>query len=252
MLAFLLFVCYKWVGFDGEFLCQTVLTTTGVKSMVKTTKLVGALLAAALLSTAAYASPLLGTINHDYGSAGTSQVAPTQVGSAGTLNANSVTVSSNKNASRFYDQFDFSAEGITGTIDTIKLTMGFTGARDQSFIPFLGSFERWEPRPASSTSNGSFDSQDYLAANGTQTWSFDSTLDVFDDIVAANSFYLWMSREGGWGVNTVNLDFARVDVYGTKPPVVTDVPEPGSLALMGLGMIGLAGFTRRRKDQEVL
>lgn len=190
----------------------------------------------ALVGVAQAATVSLGTIIHDYGS-GAGQMAPASqgAGSCDVLNTNSVTVRSASGCQRFYDSFDFSTFGYD-SIDRFELTLDFTGARNETF-----GFERWAPRPASSASGGSSQTATFLNASGPQSWVFDDSLDVWDDIVSSGSFYLWMSRELVAGVNSVNLNYARLEVFGTErtePPEGT-VSSPGSLALASLG-IGLA------------
>lgn len=200
--------------------------------------------AAALLSLSSAQAALIGTIDHDYGSSGM-QVGTASLGggSCDTLNANSVTVRSNTTGcQRFFDQFDFSA--FDGVVDSFTLTMDFEGSQNGNF-----GLERWSPRPASSTSNGSAQGQTYLNGVGPQSWTFDSTLDVFNDIVAGGSFYLWMSRDLLYGVQSVNLDYARLEVYGTPNTPPNGVPEPGSLALVAAGFLMIPVAQRYRRKQ---
>lgn len=223
---------------------------------MKSLKSLGILSAALLVASAAQATPvLLDTIIHDYGNVG-SQVAPTGLGGSDVVNANSVTVrSSALSGGRFSDQFGLGS--VVGIIDSFKLTMNFTGAQNEA--PLFGFFgpptERWAPKPASSGSNGSLDSIAFLDPVGPQSWVFDNTLDVFNDILASGSFYLWMAREIPGGVRSVDLDYARLEVYGT-PEAVNSVPNPGSLPLVAaafgaLFLSGsLKGAVRRAKDNH--
>jgi hypothetical protein len=195
---------------------------------MKKAKILGGILLALVVSVAQAAPVLLSTIEHDYGT-DVDQVAPSSMGggSCDVMGTDSVTVRSASNCQRFYDEFDFSSVSYD-SIDSFVLTLGFSGARNETF-----GFERWAPRPASSTSSGSSQVAAYLAASGVQSWTFDSSLDVFDDIVSGGSFFLWMSRELVFGTNS--LDFAQIEIYGT--PETQAVPEPATLAL---AMFGLA------------
>ncbi|HNT38170.1 MAG TPA: PEP-CTERM sorting domain-containing protein [Rubrivivax sp.] len=189
---------------------------------------------------------LLGTIFHDYGS-GAGLVAPTSLGGGNpcdVLNSNSVTVRSDTSGcGRFYDVFDFSSFSYD-SIDHFVLTLDFSGARNEVCL-FGSCYERWAPRPASSTSNGSSQVATYLNASGTQSWMFDNSLDVFNSIVTAESFYLWMSREVGMGVQSLTLNSAKLEVFGAEPQ--NTVPAPATLALVALGLIGVGGLQRRRQ-----
>jgi hypothetical protein len=222
-------------------------------------KYLGIISAAVLVSTAHAAPTLLGSVIKDYGTAGLFQTAPASqgAGSCDVMNANSVTVRSAPNCQRFYDVFDFGSFN-AASIDNFVLTLDFARARNETYvnIPFVftGFAERWAPRPASSASVGSGQVQTYLNASGPQTWTFDSSLDVFAPIVTGEKFFLWMSRELLFGVNSVDLDGARLDVYGTAK--VNDVPLPGTLPLLGLALAGLMavrlGKGKKKPDQLTL
>jgi len=97
-----------------------------------------------------------------------------------------------------------------------------------------------------------------------RTWSFDSEYGV----VFAESGYLW-AGEIDTGSQMYNLDLAFLsdgifgvtvaslggDFYLGKSELTIDynpapVPEPGTMLLMGLGLAGLAGYSRKRNQKR--
>jgi hypothetical protein len=68
---------------------------------------------------------------------------------------------------------------------------------------------------------------------------------LFDNLTSLNWAVIDLVEMGFNENNSVNI--GKISHLGTAPPS-TSVPEPGVLALMGLGLLGF-GLTRRRKAQ---
>jgi len=201
-----------------------------------------AFVAAGLLAGAAQAAPtLLGTFDRNYGNID-GQINPMSqgAGSCDVMGANAVTVRSAENCQRFHDAFNFgSIMGGVSAITSFVLTIDFSGARGET--AWWGGQEAWTVRPAASPVVGSAQTGTFalMGASGPQSWTFDSTLDVFNQIVATNSFTYWMARQGGGGVMSFDLNSARLEVFGTMQQGGGTVSSPGTLALAGLAIFGL-------------
>ncbi len=88
-------------------------------------------------------------------------------------------------------------------------------------------------------------------------WDFDP-IDLYsiwaEDVIFSTTIGLgiatWRSDGSIYKINFPD-GYASWDLTKVDPPAVSSVPEPGSLALLSIGMIGIGAGTIRRKQQKV-
>ncbi len=179
-------------------------------------------------------------IAFDVADAPHSAVSVTKTAGSGTVSADLVTNLDNMIFSLDtgdYRTFDF----FTLTVDADFLSVGT--AEVEATLAFDNP-----SIAASGEGGGYYWSICGFISGGGLTWD-DSTLpDTF--LVGSSTIQVDFEDWSGWGFgNTATIE-ATVRNLGDSPSASAPVPEPATMMLFGTGMVGLAGFSRRKKSKK--
>lgn len=208
-----------------------ILNIKGEYEMKKLTVLLVTLAVVAMTSFA-WAVPLA-TYTHNYGS-GVGQFDP----EGNDVLSNGFVTVSDQSSVRFSDSFNFNSVSYS-SINHFDLTLTFSNTNGAFLNP-----ELWFARPGGTPDQyTSFKLNN--AGNGTYTQSFvvDYRLvPEFNQMVNSKNFFFWFA-EDTWFADNFRLYSASLDIDGTP------VPEPGTIMLLGAGLLGLAVFGKRRMNK---
>ncbi len=121
----------------------------------------------------------------------------------------------------------FSSSGWTGSVYTIGTEWGTA----------------WEGRNLITYTANSVD--DYLRLGSTATFGF--TADIMGNNGATGpSYQMWVGAAGNDIVSDDGADYFQRAIEANAAPV----PEPSTILLMGIGLLGLVGYSRKRSKKS--
>jgi len=134
--------------------------------------------------------------------------------------------------------YGFIAELIgTGSLSPLQLTLtdsthvAYDRLKSGRTVTFLAPY-------FSDSTTGSVGSADLYAYEGTGTFNLD---------LAANPFVSWTSGDFSYTYPDISYSGGATVRYTYNPEGGPPVPEPGTVVLLGVGLIGLAGLGRKKR-----
>ncbi|MGI6655727.1 MAG: hypothetical protein ACOX5Z_02655 [Desulfobulbus sp.] len=142
--------------------------------------------------------------------------------------------------------------------------LSYTNTPPSGWYEFLGPLDEKEPGELVNLTAGYWFGNPWVAAAGSSTKIGTLTFEIFDTAIADGEKDLWFGQTIRGGVSIDDdfnpdtiatvfhfRDYPEMARYGEgldvgAPPA--PVPVPGTLGLVAVGLVGLAGITRRRDD----
>jgi hypothetical protein len=136
----------------------------------------------------------------------------------------------------------------SGTLTAVDLGSGAFGVEDGTLTMTTGPTGTYQLY----TANSYTPTSDFLSPSGAFQYdnmfypTFNPELDIWGLLFTGNGMEINI-----WGNSSYTFDTYAAGSYGTMDNfsefVTAEVPEPATLSLVGLGLIGIAGAVRRRK-----
>jgi hypothetical protein len=151
--------------------------------------------------------------------------------------------------------------------DVKKLVTEYNILKDPDLPTPLTLFGKWEYNDKTLTGKWETDNPGFSISvddtNSSGTWSFDGSWDttnaLYYSLKAGNEFalyYVGVLTTGnstiGWEVDWTQgkssnfTELSHISFWTAKADSTNPVPEPGTLALVGLGLATIAGYRRKR------
>lgn len=138
-------------------------------------------------------------------------------------------------------------DAIEEEVESFLADSGYTVDLTLSFYAKVDS-------PSETTTGGNGElTIDYDSGNTSGSWSTEEAVSLIS-VKAGNDYALyWIDPallEGLWDTSGVgDKSVSHISTWTVSGDPGSEVPEPGTMALLGIGLIGLAGISRKRHSK---